>query len=197
MTGPIKPRPPVARSRANWRKDRARRHGCSRGERSPKDVPKVGGIAQFMHLKNPQPHRQRLSANKSNRRADKVIVGINAMRRVMRRTEPISVVTKNPFCSSRAAKRYWKRVEIKKGIRPRPRSCIAGRAGKNLAPSARVKSCLDQAIKNAANGIPRRQRTSSSAGKRHQSVKAKNAPCANRVDKAAGKESAGWCGATS
>ena len=44
---------------------------------------------------------------------------------------------------------------MKKGIRPRPRSCIAGRAGKNLAPSARVKSCLDQAIKNAANGILR------------------------------------------
>ena len=43
-------------------------------ERSPKDVPKVGGIAQFVHLKNPQPHRQRLSANKSNRRADVVIV---------------------------------------------------------------------------------------------------------------------------
>src|SRR6266516_280600 len=80
-------------------------------------------------------------------------VGMRIIRRRMRKVEPTQVLIRKRLCSSSAAKRYRNKVERKNGTSPRPRSCIAGSAGKNLAPRANRMIGLDHVIKKAANGI--------------------------------------------
>ena len=196
-TGLTNPRQLFARSRTIRRKDRAHRPWLLRPRAVAKGRSQGGPDSPVCASEKSTTHRQRLSANKRNRRADVVIVRNQCNEESNAQDGTNHGGHEKTLLRVKSGKEVLEKSRDEERNQAQAEKLHSGQSGQESGSERQGQKLLGPGDKERREWDTKKsRRTSSSGGKHHQSVKGKNAPCENRVDKVAGKESAGWCEAT-